>query len=372
MLTAEDLYRNFRAADKVQLLCDRISRAVELRGQPLRIMEVCGGHTFAIVKYGLDQLLPAALEFVHGPGCPVCVLPRHRIDAAVNLARRSDTILVTLGDMIRVPGTRGSLQQVRAAGADVRFVYSPLEAVQIARDNPDRQVIYFAIGFETTAPMTALLIAQARNARIDNLLFHINHVLIPPAMNLLMEKGARIDAFLAPGHVSVVTGIEIYTSIVRRFRTPVVIGGFEPVDILNAVLAILRQLRQREIRVENAYARSVRPEGNRRAQELMERCFLVRDDFLWRGIGRIRHSALRLKTEYAAVDAEIVRAEDCPPATEERPSGCICGAILSGHAGPADCPLFAAACTPQTPQGSCMVSNEGACAAYYRYRRTTI
>lgn len=370
MLTHEDLYQRLRSKDIVQQLTKQIWQAVADDDQPFNIMEVCGGHTYAIVKYGLDQLLPAAVKFIHGPGCPVCVLPQHRIDAAIRLARRPDTILVTLGDMIRVPGSDSSLQQTRAEGADVRCVYSPLETLQIARDNPERQVVYYAIGFETTTPMTALLIDQARQADLNNIYFHTNHVVIPPAMTLLMEQGAKIDAFLAPGHVSVVTGVEIYAPIVKRFGTPVVISGFEPVDILGAVLAIIRQLKKGISCCENNYARSVRVQGNLKARGLVERYFELRGDFLWRGIGSIPRSALQLKPEFAAIDAEKVFAEDCPQTGEEQSSGCICGAILSGHAGPLDCPLFAGICTPQSPQGSCMVSNEGACAAYYRYRRT--
>lgn len=369
MLTSDDLYRGFREPDRVRLLRDQISRCLEGCSAPVRIMEVCGGHTFAIVKYGLDQLLPGMIKFIHGPGCPVCVLPQHRIDAAIELARRRGTVLVTLGDMIRVPGNRGSLQQARAEGADVRFVYSPLEALTIAREHPDHQVIYFAIGFETTTPMTALLIDQAGKVGLKNLFFHINHVLIPPAMEHLMGHGARIDAFLAPGHVTVVTGIEIYTPLIEQYRTPVVISGFEPVDILQAVWSILKQLKSHEARIENAYARSVRDTGNLKARHLTAQYFQPRKSFLWRGIGPIAASALCLKAEYEAMDAEVVFAECCPQETEERPSGCICGAILSGRAEPDDCPLFADACSPQSPQGSCMVSNEGACAAYYRYRR---
>lgn len=370
MLTHEDLYQHFRSKEHVQQLTNKIGHAVQEYAQPFNIMEVCGGHTFAIIKYGLDQLLPAAVKFIHGPGCPVCVLPQHRIDAAINLAHRPGTILVTLGDMIRVPGSQGSLQQARSEGADVRFVYSPLETIQIGRDNPEQQVIYYAIGFETTTPMTALLIDQVRRAGLDNIFFHVNHVLIPPAMNLLMENGAQIDAFLAPGHVSVVTGVDIFAPIVDRFGTPVVIAGFEPVDILNAVLSIIRQLKEAISCCENNYARSVRRQGNLKAQELINRYFEVRDHFLWRGIGSIDRSALQLKPEFAAIDAEKVFSGACPDVVEEKPSGCICGAILSGHASPLDCSLFATACNPQAPQGSCMVSNEGACAAYYRYRRT--
>lgn len=359
----------FRDARRVRAASAQIARDAATLTQPLRIMEVCGGHTFAIVKYGLDQLLPTAIRFIHGPGCPVCVLPRHRIDAAISLAERTDTILVTLGDMLRVPGSNGSLQQSRAAGRDVRFVYSPLDALRIARDNPERAVIYFAIGFETTAPMTALLLNQAEQAKISNLYLHINHVLIPPAMEMLLARGSAIDAFIGPGHVTVMTGTDIFRPFAEEYRTPVVIAGFEPLDILDAVRRILEQKSDGRAMVDNAYARSVRVAGNRKAQQMVAHYLTPADDFIWRGLGTLPASALQLREGYAGFDAERQFPEHCPPPAEESPSGCLCGQILMGRAEPGDCPLFATGCTPEHPQGSCMVSNEGACAAYYRYRR---
>lgn len=371
-LTAEHLYQGFRDADKIARARDSVSRLAADYRRPVRIMEVCGGHTFAIVKYGLDQLLPAELSFIHGPGCPVCVLPQHRIDAAIALARLPEVILVTLGDLIRVPGRAGSLQQARAAGADVRAVYSPLEALKIACDNPERQVVYFAIGFETTAPMTALLIDQCRAEGLTNLFFHINHVLIPPAMAMILDQGGQVDAFIAPGHVSVITGLAIYQPLVRQHRTPMIVAGFEPLDILHAIERILQQLLSGDIRIENGYSRSVADAGNPKARQLCKRYFETRASFPWRGIGPIEDSALQLRGDFAALDAEVQFAKACPPAYTEQPSGCICGQILTGHAQPGDCPLFAEDCTPRQPQGSCMVSNEGACAAYYRYRRQPV
>ena len=359
----------FRDAQRIRAASDWIREAAGALKHPLRIMEVCGGHTFAIVKYGLDQLLPETIRFIHGPGCPVCVLPRHRIDAAVALARRPGTILVTLGDMLRVPGSTGSLQQARAAGRDVRFVYSPLDALRIARDNPACTIVYFAIGFETTAPMTALLLEQTRRAGVKNLCVHLNHVLIPPAMHMLLEQGGAIDAFIGPGHVTAITGTAIYRPLADRHRTPIVIAGFEPLDILDAVLRIVRQHDAGHATVENAYARSVRPQGNAKARQLVERYFTLSDSFIWRGLGALNDSALCLRADYAGFDAEQLFPEECPTPSEEQPSACLCGEILMGRAEPRDCALFAGDCTPQTPQGSCMVSNEGACAAYYRYRR---
>ncbi|MFO7830906.1 MAG: hydrogenase formation protein HypD [Desulfuromonadaceae bacterium] len=370
MLRAEQLYSALRDPDKIHAIQRIMDRLMQNFTRPVRIMEVCGGHTHTIVKYGLDQLLPEKVGFIHGPGCPVCVLPKHRIDAALQLAARTDTILVTLGDMLRVPGSQGSLQQARATGCDIRVVYSPLDALSIAQENPDQSVVYFAIGFETTAPMTALLIEQARNRQLANLFFHINHVLIPPAMELILAKpGCRVDAFIAPGHVSVITGSDIFKPIAYRFKKPLVISGFEPVDIMASVERILRQLHQCEAKVENTYSRSVNSEGNPKAQTLMERYFEPRATFLWRGIGAIPNSALQLRPEYAALDAEVRFADDCPAPATESDHGCICGAILTGEAQPRECPLFSHQCTPTNPQGSCMVSNEGACAAYYKYRR---
>ncbi len=369
MLTTEKLYDAFREPEKIRGFQTQIIAAARQLSQPVKIMEVCGGHTFAIVKYGLDQLMPPAVQFIHGPGCPVCVMPQHRIDAAIQLAQMPDTILVALGDMIKVPGSSGSLQQARAAGAGVQFVYSPLDALDIARSNPEKKIIYFAIGFETTTPMTALLADQALLAGLSNLFFHINHVLTPPAMTMLLEHGCEADAFIAPGHVSVITGSRVYEPFATDYGSPIVIAGFEPLEILDAVYAIIQQINSSTATVDNKYSRAVKTEGNLKAQQLVKKYFVPRDSFIWRGIGSIAASALKLRHEYAAIDAEVQFPEYCPQPTQDKPNGCLCGNILMGKAVPEDCPLFSRSCTPTTPQGSCMVSNEGACAAYYKYRR---
>lgn len=372
MKAADTLLQMVRDNAAIRAFADRIKQETAQLNKPLRIMEVCGGHTHAILQYGLDQLLPHSIKLIHGPGCPVCVLPQQRIDAAINLARLPDTILVTLGDMIRVPGSGGSsLQQTRADGADVRYVYSPLDCLAMAADNPDKTIIYVAIGFETTTPMTALLLERALSQQLSNLYIHSNHVLVPQAMEMILARGGAVDAFIAPGHVSVMAGAEPYRSLAEKYHTPVVIAGFEPVDLLDAVLRIVNQVNTGSAEVANAYSRFVKTSGNRKAQQLVEKYFAPYDDFLWRGIGRIPGSALKLRDHYAEWDTEVQFAASCPAATEDQPGNCLCGSILLGLAQPLDCPLFGGGCTPQNPQGSCMVSNEGACAAYYKYRRVS-
>lgn len=372
MQAADSLLQMVRDNDAIRAFADHINQQASHLKKPLRIMEVCGGHTHAILQYGLDQLLPDRIRLIHGPGCPVCVLPQHRIDAAINLAQRPDTILLTLGDMIRVPGSDGmTLQRIRAAGADVRYLYSPLDCLTIAAQHPDKTVIYFAIGFETTTPMTALLLQQALGRQLSNLYIHSNHVLVPQAMELILAAGGAVDAFIAPGHVSVMAGAEQYRNLAEKYQAPVVIAGFEPVDLLDAVLRIITQVNAGRATVENAYSRFVKTAGNRKAQQLVEDYFDPHDDFLWRGIGRITGSALKLRSAYAERDAEVQFPDSCPAPTEEKPGTCLCGSILMGLAQPTDCPLFADGCTPQNPQGSCMVSNEGACAAYFKYRRAS-
>jgi len=369
-----DLYDRFRDPEAMRALARQIQREVQGLG-PINIMEVCGGHTHTIMKYGLLQLLPKEISFIHGPGCPVCIMPKERIDHASILAAQPDTILCTLGDMIRVPGSRGSLQDARARGADVRFVYSPMDILKIALDNPTKRVIYFAIGFETTTPMTAALIDQVVKRGITNLLFHINHVTVPEVMRELIDSrdehidsyNNRIDAFLGPSHVSVITGSRIYEEFPTRYNRPVVVAGFEPVDLLEGVLMVVRQFREGRREVEIQYRRSVTREGNRRAQELMERYFVKRDLFKWRGLGNIPKSAWRLKDEWRELDAEWVCGYLLPNREIEDHKLCICGDILRGMAKPTECQVFGTACTPSKPLGSCMVSSEGACAAYYRY-----
>jgi hydrogenase expression/formation protein HypD len=332
-------------------------------------MEVCGGHTHTIMKYGLQQLLPENISFIHGPGCPVCIMPKERIDHAIALARMENTILVTLGDMIRVPGSETSLASERAAGGDIRPLYTPADALKIAKENPDKKVIFFAIGFETTTPMTAAVIKAAVEQKIANLFFHINHVLVPPAIDAIMADGrAQISAFIGPSHVSVIAGAKIYQTIPFAYRTPVVVSGFEPVDVLQGILMIVRQKVQKRAELEIEYTRSVTMEGNTKAQKLIETYLQLRPHFRWRGIGDIERSALELRPEFASLDAEHLFADLLPNEPIDDHKLCICGTILKGLAKPMECKVFGTACTPNTPLGSCMVSSEGACNAYYRYQ----
>lgn len=334
----------------------------------INIMEVCGGHTHTIMKFGLIQILPDLIEFVHGPGCPVCIMPKERIDHAIALASMPNTILATLGDMIRVPGSKTSLQKLRAEGMDVRSLYSPLDVLKIAKENPDKNVIFFAIGFETTTPMTAVIIKKRIEENINNLYFHINHVTVPEAVNLIMNGGdARIDAFLGPSHVSVVSGYKIYEPISQRYKTPIVVAGFEPTDVMESVLRIVRQVNDKKSFVENQYSRAVSREGNIKAQDLINTYMEKRSCFRWRGIGDIPNSAHKLKDEFSKLDAEIVFKNLLPTQEINDHKMCICGDILKGKAKPFDCKVFGKVCTPHNPMGSCMVSSEGACSAYFKY-----
>ncbi len=367
-LLLKDLYDGFRDPEAIMALSSAISRESSRLSEPLRIMEVCGGHTHTIMKYGLKQLLPEGIEFIHGPGCPVCIMPKERINHAIELARMEDTILVTLGDMIRVPGSSGSLAQERSAGYDIRPLYSPLDALKIARENPDKKVIFFAIGFETTTPMSASLILQAEKEGIENLFFHINHVLVPPAVHAIMDDAdTRINAFIGPSHVSVIAGSKIYEPIAAAYNTPVAVSGFEPVDVMEGILKIIRQKNEGSALVEVQYSRAVTREGNQRAQEMIAHTMRPRGHFRWRGIGDIAYSALELRDEYAHRDAEKVFGHLLPSEPIDDHNLCICGTILRGMANPDECAVFGTACTPSTPLGSCMVSSEGACNAYYRF-----
>ncbi|WP_121020283.1 hydrogenase formation protein HypD [Helicobacter vulpis] len=333
---------------------------------PLSIMEVCGGHTHVLMRYGLLSLLDARLRFVHGPGCPVCVMPKLRIDHALALAGMPDTILLTLADLLRVPGSSGSLQDLRAQGKAVRFVYSPLQALEIAGANPNKQVIYFAIGFETTTPMSASLILKAREKKLNNLFIHVNHVLVPPSVRAVL-RDSSIHALIAPAHVSVITGARIYQPLVRDFKIPIVVAGFEPVDMLESILRILQQVYQQEARLEIQYTRAVDMQGNVKAQALVEETMQVRPSFEWRGLGEIAHSGMQVRPQYQDLDAEVVFAKYLPQRAHQDAHACLCGDILRGVAKPLDCALFNKTCTPTHPIGACMVSSEGACAAYYRY-----
>jgi hydrogenase expression/formation protein HypD len=356
-----DEYRDAEAAKKlVAAIAATVTR-------PWVLMEVCGGQTHTIVKYGIDTLLPPNVELVHGPGCPVCVTPLEMIDRAHAIASRPDVTFCSFGDMLRVPGSRGDLLSLKAAGSDVRVVYSPLDAVRIAAQNPARKVVFFAIGFETTAPANATAIGLARRRGLGNFSALVSHVLVPPAMIAILKTPAnRVQAFLGPGHVCTVVGTSEYAPIARRHGVPIVITGFEPVDLLEGVLRAVRQLEAGRAEVENAYARAVRPEGNPAARAILSEVFEVCDR-KWRGVGDIPASGYRLRDEYRAHDAE--RLFEVERIDTAEPAICISGQILCGLKKPRDCPAFGRECTPQTPLGATMVSAEGACAAYHAYGR---
>ncbi len=333
-----------------------------------KLMEVCGGHTHSIYKHGLEQLLPEGVDLVHGPGCPVCVIPMGRIDDAIAIATTPGVIFTTFGDMMRVPSSHGSLLDAKAKGADVRFVYSPLDALKVARDNPDRRVVFFAVGFETTAPSTAATLLRAETEGIENFSIFCNHVTIIPAIKAILDSpDMRIDGFIGPGHVSTIIGLRPYDFIARDYARPVVISGFEPTDVLQSIVMILRQLESGRPHVENQYARVVRADGNRKALEILSRTMELRPFFEWRGLGFITQSALKLRPEFAAWDAEAIF--DVPGVRVTDPKACQCGEVLKGVIKPWECRVFGNACTPETPIGTCMVSPEGACAAYYNYGR---
>jgi len=351
-------------------LAKRISEEIaKLSGdQPLKLMEVCGGHTHTIYKHGIEDVLPPNIDLVHGPGCPVCVLPMGRIDDAIAIARMENVIFTTFGDMMRVPGSNGSLLDAKAEGADVRFVYSPLDALKLARQYPDKQVVFFAIGFETTAPSTAVTLLRAREEKIKNFSVFCNHVTIIPSIKAILDSpDLRLDGFVGPGHVSMVIGMRPYTFIARDHHKPVVIAGFEPLDIIQSVYMIVKQIREGRVEVENQYARVVRPEGNVKALEAMARTMELRPFFEWRGLGFITHSALKLRADFADWDAEL--RYEVPGLRVADPKACQCGEVLKGVIKPWECKVFGTACTPETPIGTCMVSPEGACAAYFNYGR---
>ena len=341
------------------------------RGRTYKFMEVCGGHTHSIYKHGLQDLLPPNIELVHGPGCPVCVIPMGRIDDAIAIARSPGVIFATFGDMMRVPSSHGSLLDAKADGADVRFVYSPLDALKLAREAPDRAVVFFAVGFETTAPSTAATLLRAREEGLGNFSVFCNHVTIIPAIKAILDSpDMRLDGFIGPGHVSTIIGLRPFDFIPQVYRKPVVIAGFEPTDVLQSVAMILRQLHRGKPQVENQYARVVRPEGNRKALEILSRTMELRPYFEWRGLGFITQSALKLRAEFSAWDAEVHHA--IPGVRVTDPKACQCGEVLKGVLKPWQCRVFGTACTPETPIGSCMVSPEGACAAYYNYGRYSL
>ena len=350
------------------VLAERLVNAInQLVTRPWTIMEVCGGQTHSIMKYGIDQLLPARVVLLHGPGCPVCVTPVEILDKAIEIATRPDVIFCSFGDMLRVPGSQGDLLSARAAGADVRIVYSPLDAVKLAQAHPDRQVVFLAVGFETTAPANALAVDQAARLQLENFTVLVSHVLVPPAIEaILSAPGNQVQGFLAAGHVCAVMGWVEYEPIAHRYGVPIVVTGFEPVDILQGLYMCVKQLEEGRSEVENQYARAVRANGNRPAQELIRKVFRVIPR-KWRGIGEIPASGLGLREEYSAHDAEL--RFDVAGKTVEESSECISGLILQGRQKPPDCPAFGSRCTPEQPLGATMVSSEGACAAYYRYAR---
>ena len=369
-LTLKDLYSKFRDPETIKALTKEIEKEALKLKESMKVMEICGGHTHTIMKYGINQILPDNIEFIHGPGCPVCVMPKERIDHAIILAKQPDVILATLGDMIRVPGSKSSLAKARAEGANVVPLHSTLDVLKIAKENPDKKVVFFAIGFETTTPMTAALMKRAFSEGVKNIYYHINHVLVPPPMRAIMDGGeAKINAFIGPSHVSVIIGAKAYEFLVKDYNTPVVVAGFEPVDVMESILMLLKQKNQNRCEVEIQYKRATTYEGNILAQKMIEEFMEVRDSFRWRGLGDIPKSALKLKDEYSKFDAEKVWADILPNEPIDDHKLCICGEILKGLATPKDCKVFATACTPSNPLGSCMVSDEGACNAYYRYGR---
>ena len=356
-----DEYRDAEAAHK---LAGEIARVTT---KPWTIMEVCGGQTHAIVKFGIDELLPKQITLIHGPGCPVCVTPVELIDKALEIASRPDVIFSSFGDMLRVPGSATDLLSVKAQGGDVRIVYSPLDAVKLAEQNPAKEVVFFGVGFETTAPATAMAVYQAARKGVRNFSLLVSHVLVPPAIEaVLSSPHCRVQAFLAAGHVCTVMGYEEYIPIAAKYRVPMVVTGFEPLDILQGVLMCVQQLESGRAEVENQYSRSVRKEGNPPAQQLIREVFQVVPR-KWRGIGEIPQSGLGLREPYAAFDAE--RKFGVAGHRVDEPTECLSGLVLQGQIKPHECPAFGTRCTPEHPLGATMVSSEGACAAYYRYRR---
>lgn len=356
-----DEYRDGRIAARI---VDEIRR---IQTKPWVIMEVCGGQTHSIVKHGIDYLLPKGIELVHGPGCPVCVTPLEMIDKAHVIARRPDVIFCSFGDMLRVPGSEGDLFTIKSRGGDVRIVYSPLDCLKIARANPDKKVVFFAIGFETTAPANAMLVWRAKQEGVKNVSILVSHVMVPPSIaSILQSPLNRVQGFLGPGHVCAIMGYREYEPISARFKVPIVITGFEPLDILQGTLMTVRQLESGQAEVENQYSRILNREGNKPAQKLIFQVFEIADR-KWRGVGSIPKSGYKLRWEFREHDAE--KLFDVKEIDTKEPSICISGQILKGIKKPHDCPAFGTQCTPQRPLGATMVSAEGACAAYYSYGR---
>lgn len=362
----------FRDPEQARKLLGKISALAKQvqagKDRPLHIMEVCGGHTHTIFRYGIKQMLPPEIELVHGPGCPVCVLPMGRVDDCMALAEHPEVILTTFGDAMRVPGSQKSLLQAKAEGADVRMVYSPTDALSIARKNPNKEVVFFALGFETTMPSTALTVLQAEEEGIRNFSLFCNHITIIPTIKAILDSpDLQLDGFLGPGHVSMIIGQHPYLFIADEYKKPLVIAGFEPLDILQSILMLLNQLKDQRHDIENQYGRVVQDDGNHNALEAIAKVFELREFFEWRGLGSIEHSGVRVRESYARFDAE--RKFSIPNLKIADPKSCQCGEVLRGTLKPKDCKVFGTTCTPETPLGALMVSTEGACAAYYSYGR---
>jgi hydrogenase expression/formation protein HypD len=363
-----DEFRNGRNAGGLIAAIENLVSTQEIAARaPLQIMEVCGGHTHSIFRYGLEGLLPREIELIHGPGCPVCVLPMGRIDDCVAIAEQHGVIFATFGDAMRVPGSRKSLLQARADGADIRMVYSPMDALMLARKHPDRQVVFFGLGFETTMPSTALTILQAEAEGIVNFFVFCNHITIVPTIKAILDSpDVQIDGFLGPGHVSMVIGTKPYEFIAGKYGRPLVVAGFEPVDILQSIWMVLKQISERRCEVENQYARVVNQGGNAAALRAITSVYEIRPFFEWRGLGSIDHSGVRIRAPYARFDAE--QKFSIPNVSIPDPKSCQCGEVLKGVITPLQCKLFGTACTPETPLGALMVASEGACAAHFQYR----
>jgi len=348
------------------IVLDLVNNIRAISKKEIALMEVCGGHTMSIQKFGIPSLLPFNIRLVSGPGCPVCVSSRKFIDKAIVYAGMKDVIITTFGDLIRVPGSESSLEKEKANGADIRIIYSPLMAIELAKQNPEKKVIFLGIGFETTSPTSAAAVVNAYREKVNNFYLFSSHKIMPPAMAALIDEGVRINGYICPGHVSTITGSGIYEPIAKQYNLGCVISGFEPVDILQTIFMLVKQFEEGEAKVEIQYKRIVKPEGNVKAQQIINDVFELRDDW-WRGLGTIPKSGLMIREKYGNWDAERMIPVNVPE--PEEPKGCICGEILKGLKNPKECKLFGKTCTPSNPIGACMVSSEGACQAFYKYAR---
>jgi hydrogenase expression/formation protein HypD len=355
----------YRDKDLVLKVSEEIRK---ISSKPITLMEVCGGHTMSIQRFGLPSLLPETIRLLSGPGCPVCVSSRRFLDQAISYSRLPDVIITTYGDLIRVPGSSSTLDLEKARGADIRIVYSVMDSLEIARKNPDKKTVFLGIGFETTSPASAAAVIGAHREKISNFHLFSSHKIMPPAMAALIDEGVKINGYIAPGHVSTITGTSIYQDIAKKYHLGCVIAGFEPVDLMESILMLVRQYEDNRPGVEIQYRRAVRPEGNVKAREMLDEVFELRDDW-WRGLGVLHASGMGIRKKYSSFDAEKMLTVEVEPTREDK--GCICGEVLKGLKNPKECKLFAKTCTPQNPAGPCMVSNEGACHAFYRYNRNS-